>query len=47
MSNYNPKKAYYSRRNKTQKNGDSKRDKHRYSDSQGGCASNYKMRNEK
>lgn len=41
MSKYNPKEAYYSRRNKTQKSGDSKRDNHKDSGSQGGCVCNY------
>ena len=41
MSKYNPKQAYYDRKNKTQKNNDSARTKHRDNGSQGGCVCNY------
>lgn len=41
MSKYNPKEAYYSRRNKTQKSGDAKKENHRDRSSQGGCVCNY------
>ncbi|MCT7581416.1 hypothetical protein [Aliarcobacter butzleri] len=41
MNNYNPKQAYFDRRNKIQKNNDRKRDNHQYSSSIGGCSCNY------
>lgn len=41
MNNYNPKQAYFDRRNKTQRNNDRKRDNHQYSSSIGGCSCNY------
>ena len=41
MSKYNPKQAYYDRKNKTQRSNDAKREKHRDSGTQGGCQCNY------
>lgn len=41
MSNYNPKQAYFNRRNKTQKSNDRTRANHQYSSSIGGCSCNY------
>ena len=41
MNNYNPKQAYFDKRNKTQKSNDRKRDNHQYSSSIGGCSCNY------
>lgn len=41
MSNYNPKQAYFNRRNKTQKNNDRTKENHQYSSSIGGCSCNY------
>ena len=41
MNNYNPKQAYFDRRNKTQRNNDRTRENHQYSSSIGGCSCNY------
>ena len=41
VSKYNPKQAYYDRKNKTQKKGDDARAKHKDSSTQGGCQCNY------
>ena len=41
MSKYNPKQAYYERKNKTQKSNDKAREKHQDSASQAGCVCNY------
>lgn len=41
MSKYDPRAAYYSRQNKTQRKNSSERDKHRDASSQGGCSCNY------
>ena len=47
MNNYNPKQAYFDKRNKTQKSNDRKRDNHQYSSSIGGCSCNYIVSPEK
>lgn len=38
---FDPKAAYYSKQNATQKKNNSTRNKHQNSSSQGGCSSNY------
>ena len=41
MNKYNPRTEFFNRRNKTQRNNDSRRENHKNANSIGGCSCNY------